>query len=95
MTKSADTDKMMTKDKKAAAELDTETEERDRQTVTVTATEVVTAAAIRADVKTERMTDFKSRMNIRLLTTIQMILKVLLISQMSLLCFHIDQSDVR
>ena len=97
VTESADTDtdETATRDERAAAESDMKTEEKSRQTVTVTVTEAATATAAEADVRTERVMSFKSRMNIRLLAAIQMMLRVLLIFQTGLLCFHADQSDIR
>ena len=92
-----DTDKMTAENEEAAAKSDTETEEEDRQTITATAAEAVTAAvtATETDTETERAMNSEFRKNIRLLAVIQMILRVLFISQTSLLCFHADQSDVR
>ena len=92
-----DTDKTVIKNKKAAAELDTKTKERDRQTVIVTATEAatVTVTVTETNVEMKKTVNSESRKNIRLLTAIQMMLKVLLIFQTSLLHFHADQSDVR
>ena len=97
MTESADTgaDETVMRDEKAAAESDMKIEKRDRQTVTVTATEAVTVTVTETDAEMKRVMNSKSRKNIRLLAVIQMMLKVLFIFQMSLLCFHIDQSDVR
>ena len=97
MTESANTDtsKTVMRDERAAAESDMKTEEKDRQTVTMTVTEAVTAAATKTDVKMKRTADFEFKKNIRLLTATQMMLKVLFIFQMSLLCFHVNQSDVR
>ena len=91
------TDKMMMRNREAAAESDMKTEEKNRQTITVTATEAVTVTAIATEtnVETEKATNSEFKKNIRLLAAIQMMLKVLLISQMSLLCFHVDQSSVR
>ena len=92
MTKNTDTDanEMMIRNKKAATESDMKTEEKDRQTVTVTVTKAVTVMTTETDVKTEKIMSSEFRKNIRLLAATQMMLKVLLISQMSLLCFHAD-----
>ena len=74
------TDEMIMKNRKAAAESDTKTEERDRQTVTVTAAEAVIVTAAKTDVEMKRAMNSESRKNIRLLTIIQMMLRVLFIS---------------
>ena len=74
-----DTDKMMMRDKKAAAESDTETKKKDKQTIIAAMTEAVTAAATETDTEMKKTVSFRSKMNIRLLTAIQMILKVLFI----------------
>ena len=89
MTEKTETDKKTAKDanktviknEKAAAKSDMKTEERDRQTVTVTTIEaaIVTAAAAKANIKMKRVTNSESRKNIKLLTVIQMMLRVLLI----------------
>ena len=90
-------DEMIMRDKEAAAESDMKTEERDRQTVTVTVTEAAAAAAAvtETDAEMKKAADSEFRKNIRLLAAIQMMLRVLLISQTNLLCFHADQSSVR
>ena len=92
-----DADKMMTRDKEAAAESDMKTEEKNKQTVTVTVTEAVimTVTAAETDVKMKKAVNSESRKNIRLLTAIQIMLKVLFIFQTSLLHFHANQSSVR
>ena len=53
-------------------------------------TEAAAAVITEADVKMKRTANFRFRKNIRLLATTQIILKVLFISQMSLLCFYIN-----
>ena len=92
-----DADEMITENKKAAAESDTKTKEKDKQTVTVTAAEAATAAvtATETNIKTERVMNSEFKKNIKLLAAIQMMLKVLFISQTSLLHFHVNQSDVK
>ena len=69
MTENADAnaDEMTVRNKRVATESDMKTEERDRQIVTVTAAEAVTAAATETNIETERVTDFRSKKNIRLL----------------------------
>ena len=97
MIESADTDadKTAVRDKRAAAESNMKTEKKDRQTVTAAVVEAAAAAAAETNIRIKRVTNFRSRINIRLLTAIQMMLKVLLIFQTDLLCFHADQSDVK
>ena len=90
-----DTDETAAEDREATAESDTKTEERDRQTVTATAAEAAAVTATETDAETKRVTGFRSRMNIRLLAAIQMMLKVLFISQTSLLHFYVNQSNIR
>ena len=91
------TDKTAVRNEKAAAESDMKIKERDRQTVIVTVTETVimTATAAETNVRMKRTVNSEFRKNIRLLTVIQMMLKILFIFQTSLLHFYIDQSDVR
>ena len=91
----AGADKVVVGNEGAAAGSGTETGEGGRQTVTVTAAEAVTVTVTETDIRMKRVMNSESRMNIRLLAAIQMMLKVLLISQMSLLHFHADQSDIR
>ena len=86
----ANTNKTIIKDRKAAAESNTEIKERERQTVTVTMTEVVTTTTTEANAEMKRAVNFEFKKNIRLLTAIQMMLRVLFIFQMSLLCFYAD-----
>ena len=92
-----DTDETVTKNEKAATKSDMKTKERNKQTVIAAVIEAVTTTAAAAETNTEikKITDSKFKKNIRLLVTIQMMLKVLFIFQMSLLCFHVNQSSVR
>ena len=75
----ADADKIITKNKKAAAESNTETKERDKQTVIMIITKVMTAIMIEADTEMKKAVNSESKKNIRLLSVIQMMLKVLFI----------------
>ena len=85
-----DTDETAVRNEKAAAKSDTKTEKRDKQTVTAAMTEAAAMMIAEIDIKTEKVMSFEFKKNIRLLAVIQMMLRVLLISQMSLLCFHAD-----
>ena len=85
----ANANKSTTENERTAAESDTKIKEKNKQIITA----AMTAAEINAE--TKRVTNFKFKKNIRLLTAIQMMLKVLLIFQMSLLCFHVNQSSIR
>ena len=59
------------KDKRAAAKSNTEIKKRDKQTITAVTTEI--------NIETKRAASFEFRKNIKLLTVIQMMLKVLFI----------------
>ena len=91
----ADIDETVMKNKKAAAKSDMKIKEKNRQIVTVTAAEAAIITMTKINTEIKRAMSFRFKKNIRLLVVTQMMLKILFIFQMSLLCFHVNQSDIR